>query len=260
MTTILFALAAAALGLCGYWFGRRAPRPFSIPAPEGGARLLPVARHLLLGRLVSGMTHELSQSLNVIAMANGNLDYILDGLPMPDEPKAQVSSRTQRIAAHCHTAAQIISHFHMFGQDDNPDKGVMTVGSAIDRAIHTTRADFRPLGVTIETRGDARDLPAAGCHGAIEMITAALLLSVRQALAGHDHGASSPIVIDAGMKDGRIVIALACDDAPGRSPEGIDAVTTWLAGEITRERGGTLTSFAKGAIWFEVRLDQNRIG
>ncbi len=260
MMIIIFILAASTLVLAGYWVGRRNPRHVTVQAPAGGAQLLPVARHLLLGRLVSGMTHELSQSLNVIAMANGNLDYILDGLPMPDEPKAQISSRVQRIASHCHTAAQLISHFHKFGQDNNRDKGVITVGSAIDRAIDTTRADFRPLGVAIETRGDAREMQAVRYHGTIEMITASLLLSMRQTLLDGDNSARPPIFVDAGLNEGGIVITLSCDSESTRSPEGIEAVTTWLASEITRERGGTLTAFSNGPVWFEMRFDHDLIG
>ncbi|MDB5685522.1 MAG: hypothetical protein JWR77_111 [Rhizorhabdus sp.] len=256
MTTALFALAAAMLLLAGYWFGRRNPAQLATPAPERGEQLLPVARHLLLGRLASGMTHELSQSLNVIAMANGNLDYILDGLAMPDEPKEQVSSRVRRIAAHCHSAAQIISHFHMFGQDNSRDKGVMTVGSAIDRAIETTRADFRPSGIGIEIGGDACDLPTIRYHGTIEMITASLLLAMRQILTGCETGASAPIRIEAGQSESELAISLSCETDALRRPEGIDAVTTWLASEITRERGGTLTSFPKGAVWFTLRFDR----
>ena len=47
MTMTLFALAAASLGLGGYWFGRSNPTK---AVPICGDQLVPVARHLLLGR------------------------------------------------------------------------------------------------------------------------------------------------------------------------------------------------------------------
>lgn len=261
MTAWILAAAIVMAAAGGFLMGRHMARPVSPVFAEGDKRLLPVARHLLLGRLSRGMIHELSQSLSVITMANSNLGYILDGLPIDAAVREQIASRLERIAAHCETASRTITHFRWFGQDGNLDKGVLTIGGALDRSIAATRADFRSSGIIIASHGDALDIPARHHHGTIEIIVTSLLLTMQQALAAlPDGGTTGPVRIDvdAVTREQQVVIDLAFDvvvDAAVK-PEGIDAVNLWLAARIAAEEGGAVSAYGSLPKWFTVRFDR----
>jgi signal transduction histidine kinase len=168
------------------------------------------ARFLLLGRIAGGMAHELSQALNVITMANGNLGYVLDRANVPEPQGSQLTERVRKIATHADAAAQMLGHFRWFGQDGSRDSVEMTVSSALERAVGATRAAARKSGVVVEIRGDALTHPVPLRHGTIEMMATAALLEVMQALAQRppDSQPPLPIVLEATRTEKDIEIAV----------------------------------------------------
>ncbi|MBO9376748.1 hypothetical protein GG804_08215 [Sphingomonas histidinilytica] len=138
--------------------------------PIRSDRVGAIARHFLLGRIAPGLSHDLGQSLNVIIMANSNIAYIVDQLDLSAEERSQLTARIARIGTHSDMAAGMLGLLRWFGRDDARDKGPMTVGSALERAIAAVRPQARAARMAIELRGDALDFPAAARQGAIEMI------------------------------------------------------------------------------------------
>ena len=156
-------------------------------------------RFLLLGRIAGGMSHELSQALNVITMANGNLGYVLDRANVPEPQGTQLTERVRKIATHADVAARMLSHFRWFGQDGGREGTEMTVGTALERAVAATKAAARKCGVAVEIRGDALSHPVPLRHGTIEMMATAALLEVIQLLCQRpaDSLPPQPIALEA---------------------------------------------------------------
>jgi hypothetical protein len=178
-----------------------------------GQWLTATTRYLLLGRIAGGMSHELSQALNVITMANGNLGYILDRVSLPEQQGRQLTERVRKIATHADAAGRILSLYRWFGQDGGRELNAeMTVGSALERAVGATRALARKSGVSIEMRGDGLNHPVPLRHGTIELMTAAALLEVLQRLAARPVGSAvpEPIVLEATRTQTDIEISVLC--------------------------------------------------
>lgn len=185
-------------------------------------------RFLLLGRIAGGMSHELSQALNVITMANGNLGYVLDRANVPEPQGTQLAERVRKIATHADMAARMLSHFRWFGQDGGREGAEMTVGTALERAAAATKAAARKCGVAIEIRGDALTNPVPLRHGTIEMMATAALLEVIQMLAQRppDSLPPQPITLEATRTATDIeisVLSRSCEDAPWVTDDVADA-------------------------------------
>lgn len=206
---------------------------------RGGA----IARHLLLGRIVPGLSHDLGQSLNVIIMANSNIAYIVDQLDLSPEERSQLTARIARIGTHSDMACNILGLFRWFGRDEPRDRGAMTVGSALERAIAAVQPQARGARMSVELRGDALDFPAPARQGTIEMIGVAALLDILAATGGDEAGApTGRIVLDASHDDGEVAVSLLCERMPPPQPRrsSIDEMTLGLAGEFAGHCGGTL--------------------
>ena len=238
---------------------------FEVGELEGSDRnVARLTRDLLLGRITSGMLHDLSQPLNVIAMANANVGYIVDRLEMDDERRGELTERILRIASHTDRAAQILGLFRGFGRDGDRDRGLMTVGSALERAIAATRSDIRHESVKVELRGNALDYPVLLRHGTVEMLAVAGLLSAFQAFGTSEGDLSSGnVVLIADQVDSDIVITLLCTDAEGSpcATGEIDRATMWLVGQVAREGGGDFhrVSGVNQPLCFVLRFRRNEI-
>lgn len=212
-----------------------------LPAAADGSGT--IARHLLLGRIVPGLSHDLGQSLNVIIMANSNIAYIVDQLDLSSEERSQLTARIARIGTHSDMASAILGLFRWFGRDEPRDRGAMTVGSALERAIAAVQPQARAARMSVELRGDALDFPAPARQGTIEMIGVAALLDILAATGGDEAGApAGRIVLDASHDDGELAVSLLCERMPAPQPRrsSIDQMTLALAGEFAGHCGGTL--------------------
>lgn len=192
--------------------------------------LMETSRFLLLGRISSGMSHELSQALNVITMANGNLGYILGRAEIGEPHGKQLTERVRRIAANAESAAQMLGQFRWFGQDGGREGGELTVGSALEQAVAATRAAARKSGVGVEIRGDALTHSLPLRHGTIEMMTTVALLEIIQMLSGRptDGPPPDPIILEATKTQSNIIISMLCASADGsRAPDDDIAQATY---------------------------------
>ena len=208
--------------------------------------LIPVTRDLLLGRLTDGMLHNLAQPLNVISMANGNIDYIVERLTLDPENRQQLAERIDRIASHTESAAEILALFRSLGRDtvDAGDgrgqREPATIGRVLERAVAATRFTVRHH-VAIALSGNAIDHPVPGRQGTLEILGVAALLSAFGAFAdrnGDKHRGT--VVVRAELSPAHVVITVACvdDTETGRLCKVLDAATLWLVEQVALEGGG----------------------
>jgi len=221
--------------------------------------ILDVSRDLLLGRVTSGMLHDLAQPLNVISMANGNLGYIMENLEMPSLQRAQLDERLNRIAAQTEHAAHILNLFRWFGRDRDKETELLNVKSALQQAVAATRSNVRHGGVGVRLSGDALDYPLPRRHGLLEMMTVAALLSSFGTFVLADGSKIKGLVnVHAALSPSYIVIAIWCEDeaATPCSAGPIDETTLWLLEQIARVGDGDFrrTPERHGPAQFTIRL------
>lgn len=203
--------------------------------------LVAVTRDLLLGRITSGMLHDLAQPLNVISMANGNLGYIIEDLDLDEQQRAQLLERIIRISEQTESAAVILSLFRWFGREGNLEQSQLNVRSALDRALAVTRSNVRHHGVEVDISGSALEYLLPDHHGKLEMIAVAALLSSFGGFYGADgRGVQGRVLIHAQPSPAHIVIRVECRNMAGEAltPKRIDQATLWLVEQVARETGG----------------------
>ncbi len=203
-----------------------------------------ITRDLLLGRITSGMLHDLAQPLNVISMANGNLGYIAEHLDIAPDKRVQMVERIRRITTSTESAAAILSLFRWFGRDGSVDQGLLSVRSALERAVAVTRSNVRHSGVVVELRGDALDHLLPARHGTVEMMAVTALLCAFSGFILPDgdrtkiHGT---VLVRADLTGAHVAITVHCTDEAGRPSIActIDRATLWLVEQVARESGST---------------------
>ncbi len=200
-----------------------------------------VTRDLLLGRVTSGMLHDLAQPLNVISMANGNMGYIIDHLAIGDEERRQLLERINRISHHTQAAALILSLFRWFGRDGSDDPAALTVRSALERAVAATRSNVRHHGVAVQLQGNGLEYLLPARHGALElMAVAALLCAFASFLASDGTKMRGTVLLDAALSPTHVVVSLRCMDTndapiPGKA---MDHATAWLVDQVAQQARG----------------------
>ncbi|MFC0204670.1 sensor histidine kinase [Novosphingobium soli] len=205
----------------------------------GDGGMVQVTRDLLLGRITSGMLHDLAQPLNVISMANGNMDYIIAHLDIDEESRRQLQERVKRIATHTEGTAHILGLFRWFGRDA-PDgrTGDLTVRHALDCALAATKSNVRHHGVAVRMSGNALDHLVPEQHGALEMMAVAALLSAFASFIDKDGKKHrGEVLLHAVLTPAHIVITVECTDAQGKPMRGrrIDNATLWLVEQVARK-------------------------
>lgn len=207
----------------------------------GDGGMVEVTRDLLLGRIASGMLHDLAQPLNVISMANANMDYIVSHLEIDEASRQQIQERVGRIANHTEGAAHILSLFRWFGRDGREGDAPLTVQSALECAIATTRSNVRHHGVAVHVRGAALDQLVPGQYGALQMMAVAALLSAFASFRGTDgHKHKGEVLLNASLTPAHVVITVDCIDEDGNPMRArqIDGATLWLVEQVAQEASG----------------------
>ncbi|MBO9580465.1 MAG: hypothetical protein J7498_06200 [Sphingobium sp.] len=231
---------------------------------ENGLETL--TRNLLLGRITSGMLHDLAQPLNVTSMANGNLGYIVEHLDIPPDKREQMVERIRRIATSTESAAAILSLFRWFGRDNSIDHDELSVRSALERAIAVTKSNVRHGGVAVELQGNALDHLLPVRHGAVEMMAVAALLSVfgNFILSDGDrtkiHGT---VRLDAELTSAHVLITVHSMDDQGQpcGASRIDRATLWLIEQIAIANGSVFRylSYRKQTACFSILIARDDI-
>lgn len=214
----------------------------------GDEGLVAVTRDLLLGRITSGMLHDLAQPLNVISMANGNMGYIAEHLAIDEEERRQLLERVARISQHTQSAAAILSLFRWFGRDGSDDPSELTARSALERAVAATRSNVRHHDVAVELKGNGLDYLLPVRHGMLEMMAvAALLCGFASFIAADGTKKRGKVLLQATLSPAHLVISVQCTDAAGRAMPGkaMDHATTWLVEQVAQEASGNFRSILR---------------
>ncbi len=235
--------------LCGAFLGAGLARHLAMMDARilawGEDGLGTVTRDLLLGRITSGMLHDLSQPLNVISMANGNLGYIVQRMPGDEREKRELLDRIARISSNTEIASSILSLFRWFGRESPEGDGASTVRTALLRAVSVTRSNVRHHGIEVALEGNALDYPVSAQHGRLEMMTVAALLSAFGAFASRNGpNRTGKILLDVNASPAHIIIRLYGQDKQGEQVvgRGLDNATLWLVEQVAREAGGDFRS------------------
>ncbi|MBB3927033.1 signal transduction histidine kinase [Sphingobium jiangsuense] len=197
-----------------------------------------IVRNLLLGRITSGMLHDLAQPLNVISMANGNLSYIIEHIGIDPDKRAQIDERIRRISANTENAAAILSLFRWFGRGGNADYSLLNVRSALERAIAATRSNVRHADISVELAGDGLDHPLSRRHGTVEIMgVAALLCAFGGFLREDGSRIKGQVLLRADRSPAHILVTLHCMDEEGMATIDchMDPATLWLIQQIALE-------------------------
>ncbi len=250
MTNSVIATVAALLS--GFYIGAALSRKLAMADARllawGDDGLVGVTRDLLLGRITSGMLHDLAQPLNVISMANGNLGYIAEHLPIDEDTRRQLLDRTDRIAEHTQTAAAILSVFRWFGCDGSDQPADLTVRSALERATTATRSNVRHHDVAVELHGNGLDYLLSSRHGCLELIAVAALLCAFASFTAPDGTRRrGRVLLHATQTPAHITISVHCVDLEGAAVSGrsMDYATTWLIEQVAQEADGDFRSISR---------------
>lgn len=150
-------------------------------AAESAARLatLEQLRHAdrlkTVGRLASGLAHELGTPLNVVA---GRAELIAGG-QLPGEEVA-VSARAIKLEAD--RMAAIIRQLLDFARRGSPQRTTVDLGTIARQVLDLLKPLAEKRGVTLQLAGDAQPLPARVDPGQIQQVLTNLIDNAIQAM------------------------------------------------------------------------------
>jgi two-component system, NtrC family, sensor kinase len=215
-----------------------------------------------LGRLISGVAHELNNPLTGIF---GNAQLLL--LETKD---AETRQRAEVIASEGERAARIVRNLLAFAQPYRPERRPVALSKLIKEtlALRSDDLSVRNIALRVEL---AHDLPVvlADPHQ-IQQVILNLLVNAEQAMAGRAE-AEIRIGAESSATGDRVTIRIA-DNGPGMPPEVVEKVfdpffTTKEAGRgaglglaicyaILQEHGGHIQAGnrAEGGAWFAFDL------
>lgn len=230
----------------------------------GDDNLGAVTRDLLLGRITSGMLHDLSQPLNVISMANGNMKHVIECLDIDAENRQQLLDRVDRIAGQTQGASDILGLFRSFGRNVEREISQQTVKAALERAVAASRSNIRHHGVTVEMCGNALSYALPQRNGALQMMAVGALLGAFATLRpSREKSRTGKVTINANLSPAHVVIGIQCfmpDGSPVRNLL-LDNATLWLVEQVAYEARGSFQSVThrKDGVCFLIRLGRDDI-
>lgn len=238
---------AASCAVVGMVFGQLLASMMRRDAAWSTANIHQVARDLLLGRITTGMIHDLAQPINVVSMANGNLSYIITNMAQKEGTEDLLKERVERIAGQTDKAANLLHNFRSFGRAEQEPGAVLTVRDALERTRVATTSNVRHGGVAVEFCGDALDCIGGEHLGVLQVVMAGTLLS---AFAGFtsatEERLNGSVVVDARLAGQAIEFAITALDDQGEaiSVRLPDPVLGWLLQEILSSIGGSFATIS----------------
>lgn len=245
-TVIPMASLAAGIGLA---LGTMMDATWRRQTAWSQANIALIARDLLLGRITTGMIHDLAQPINVVSMANGNLAYLLGNSIPHDNGQELLLERVGRIADQTDRAAHLLHNFRSFGRTDTTGGHVLTVRDALERSRIATTSNVRHGGVDVAFEGDALDCIGGDHLDILQMAVAGTLLCAFAGYTDPDgERRNGTIIVEARLAGPEIEMTFAAFDEH-RSMIAIalpDPVLAWLLEEILKQAGGSYRK-AEGA-------------
>ena len=156
-------------------FGAAAPgTPHGLPAD----RLAQINRLATIARFVSGLAHELNNSLQVIG---GLVELLADRADLP----ADALVRIQKIGGQADRASTVIRQVLAFVREPMTERGSADLADVIERSLALRRYQLGRQGIAVEWQQPSGPaIQVAGQDRALQQIVLNLLANAEEALVG----------------------------------------------------------------------------
>jgi two-component system C4-dicarboxylate transport sensor histidine kinase DctB len=184
------------------------PQPRPGPTSQvtlDASQLAQINRLTTIARFVSGLAHELNNSLQVMG---GLVELLADRTDVP--PDAAV--RIQKIGGQADRASGVIREVLTFARDSDWEAGAADLGGVVDRALALRRYQLGRAGIAVTwDRRPHESFRVAGEDRALEQVVLNLLVNAEEALEGQ---AERRVSLTLARAAGRVQLAVS-DTGPG---------------------------------------------
>lgn len=223
-----------------------------------------------LGRMASGIAHELNQPLNFVRMAAFNLrEGLKRGLYSPDRTDEKLAGILRQVER----AGAIIQHMRRFGQGASTATEPVLLRSAVDQAMLLVGGQLALANITVDASGCPERLGAQANPLLLEQVLLNMILNARDAICSRIENAPEPpgkITISARRSGDYVALAIA-DNGTGipaehmktlfepffttKAPNKGMGLGLSISFDIIRSMGGELLAANTGqGARFEIRL------
>lgn len=144
-------------------------------APE---QLRQINRLALEARFVSGLAHELNNSMQVMS---GLIELLMDRTDLADETR----SRLEKVSAQIDRASAAVRQVLAYTRDEGRAPGLQDVGALVDRALALRRYRLGRAGIEVVwDRQAARGGQVRGDDRQLQQVVLNLLVNAEESLAG----------------------------------------------------------------------------
>lgn len=176
---------------------------------EMQGRLIEVEKLSAMGRMISGVTHELN---NPLAAVLGYAQLLQTNESLDDEARHDV----QRVYAQADRAAKIVRNLQLFARQAPTARQQVDLNDVLTNALELQATQLRLQNITVDTRLHPQPLLVMGDYNQLQQVFFHLISNAREAMSQvHGQGKLS-IATDLA---GDTVRAFVVDDGPGIPPE-----------------------------------------
>jgi signal transduction histidine kinase len=177
-------------------------------------QLRQINRLALEARFVSGMAHELNNSMQVMS---GLVELLVDRPDLPDE----VRSRLQKIGGQIDRASAVVRQVLTYTRDEGRAPGLLDMGALVDRAIALRRYRLGRAGIEVLWDREAvRGCFVRGDDRQLQQVVLNLLVNAEEALTGAAERRLR-VSVETAPPNVRVVVS---DTGPGVPPEMRDRI------------------------------------
>ncbi|TNE89361.1 MAG: PAS domain-containing sensor histidine kinase [Gammaproteobacteria bacterium] len=202
---------------------------------EARQQILHSAKMATLGQMATGLTHEISQPLNVIHIAISNLMASINSGSVTED---YLLAKLGRVVGQIARAEKIVDHMRIFGRQSDLKGQVFSPKIAIENAL--SLLDIKLHKDEIEVSVNLPQLPdVTGYPDRLEQVLINLIMNARAAaIERNSNTGISPLVnVSAEVSENKVLILIG-DNGGGIPPEIMDRIfepffTTKPAGEGT---------------------------
>jgi signal transduction histidine kinase len=215
------------------------------PQPPESDALLGLNRSAITARLLSGLIHEINNSLQVIS---GTLELLEQ---KPDIP-ASAGPALERLRNQSARASAVIADMRLFTKAPVDEVSRVNLREVVEHCAELRTFAIRRAGLTVSIDAPPGDYLLMGSRGQLQQAVLNLLMNAEEALAG----SRGSIVVQLESTASALVLRVS-DDGPGltlQPPDRAFSVFTttrnpwegaglglWAARQIAILHGGTLT-------------------
>lgn len=202
---------------------------------EARQQMLHSAKMATLGQMATGLTHEITQPLNVIHMAISNLMASINAGSVTED---YLSSKLGRVVSQIARAEKIVDHMRIFGRQSDLKGQLFNPKTAIDNAL--SLLDIKLQRDDLDVIVDLPQLPdVVGHQDRLEQVLINLIMNARAAALEYNLNKPTRPLVQISAETAEEWMRLrVSDNGGGISPEIMDRIfepffTTKPAGEGT---------------------------